>query len=929
MTVPKGAFAGLAFSSGRIAPTTSSQMRRFIWRKASVDSSGRYADLKPAAQANRRTGLRSLFAALTLAVTPTVSAEDENIDVLIDFNIPQQRADVALTKFAEQADLTLVFPFDELQNKTANSLIGEYTVRRGAEILLEGTGYEPRFGKRLVLSIAAVDPEDSGRNDMGSKTKGLFAGVVAGVLSILGSPAAAGQETAAHRRVALEEIIVTAQKREESSQDIPIAITVLQSDKLIETNVNNIQDIQYLAPSLQVGESFGFAQLMIRGIGTDNPFAGGDPSVAMHIDGVVTGQSSAQFGSLFDVGRIEVLRGPQGTLYGRNTTGGSINVITEKPTAEATGYARLTVGDYELVQFDGAFGGPLSERLQGRIAVRSVERDGYGENIATGRDIDDASQLSARGQLLWLITDSMDLRLAVEHHEEDDTNYIPKFRSASYDPAPLPALQPQPVTGVRASDPRDINSNVNLQNERDQNSYTAEYRWNISDTLSLTSLTNQQDFEKTPQADFDMTAVDFYIWSESFDVEQFSQELRLNFDREKLRGLVGLYYYTEEIASDNRLDIPLVPQIVADTVPGLRGCGFDDNVSDQIIGAAVEDLCFLFHGTAETEAYALYANVAFDLADSLTLNLGARYSDETRKGDTDYWTAPGAPVLTFADERSFERVTPSVRLEWRTAQDVMFYGSFSQGFKSGIFLSGQTSPVLEPELVDAWELGMKGIFLDRQLQFNTAAFYYDYTDLQQGRSVPAGTSGFTLVYENAAAAEIKGIEAEFSWLTTDNLRLDGSVTYLDAVFDDYVTTDPFDTVYQQLGIIPPDVDLSQQLAGNRMVQSPEWSWTLAATLDFMLTDGGWSASTTVSASYKDKIYFSQFNHDALSQDDVTVLNANMMFTSPGATWTINAWGKNLTDETIYAGTFILNSSRTNAGFLAPPRTWGVTFGYNF
>ena len=136
----------------------------------------------------------------------------------------------------------------------------------------------------------------------------------------------------------------------------------------------------------------------------------------------------------------------------------------------------------------------------------------------------------------------------------------------------------------------------------------------------------------------------------------------------------------------------------------------------------------------------MYPNVAFDLTDSMTLNLGARYSDETREGNTDYWTAPAAPVLTFADEKSFDDVTPSVRLEWRSTDDVMFYGGFSQGFKSGIFLSGQRSPVLEPETVDAWELGMKGMFLGSRLQLNTAAFYYDYTDLQQGHSVPAGTS---------------------------------------------------------------------------------------------------------------------------------------------------------------------------------------------
>lgn len=726
----------------------------------------------------------------------------------------------------------------------------------------------------------------------------------------------------------IEEIVVTAQKRAQSSQDVGLAITALDGDKLVNSDVNNIQDLQNLAPSLQIGESFGFAQVMIRGIGTDNPFAGGDPSVGMHFDGVITGQSSAQFGSLFDIDRIEVLRGPQGTLYGRNTTGGSINVITNKPTEELSGYARATIGNYGLVKLEGAVGGPFTDNLLGRVAVRSVDRDGYGTNIADGSDIDDADQFSIRGQLLWNIADNMSLRLAVENHEEDDRNYIPKFRAPSYDPAPLAVLAPQPADGVRASNPRDINANVNLQNVRDQSSYTMEYNWEINENLSLVSITNYQEFEKIPQADFDMTANDFYIWSESFATEQFSEELRLNFSAERFRGLVGFYYYEEEMASDNRLDLDLVPPFVAAANPTLAGCTFADNSSDQIIGVAPENLCFLFRGTSETEAFAVFANVEYDLTDRLTLNVGARYSDETKGGVTDYWTAPGAPILDFQDEKSFDEFSPSVRLEWNTSDDVMFYASYAQGFKSGIFLSGQRSPVLDPEIVDAYEIGMKGIFLDRRLQFNAAAFKYDFQDLQQGRSVPAGTSGFTLVYENAASAEIEGFEAEFNYLPTDNLEIFGSITLLDAVFDDYISTDPFDTVFQQLGLIPAGVDLSQQLAGNSLVQSPETGWTWGASYDFDV-GSGWAGAATIAATYKDKIYFTQFNNDNLAQESVTTVNANLAFTSNDGKWIINAWGKNLGDKDVYMGTFILNSSRVNAGFLAPPRTYGVTVGYNF
>jgi iron complex outermembrane receptor protein len=499
---------------------------------------------------------------------------------------------------------------------------------------------------------------------------------------------------------------------------------------------------------------------------------------------------------------------------------------------------------------------------------------------------------------------------------------MPKYRAPSYDPAPLAALVPQPSTGTRAADPRDLNSDVELQNEREQSSFSLEYIWSINDSWTLTSLTNYQTFEKTPQADFDMTEEDFYLWSERFETEQRSEELRLNFEGDDIHGLIGLFYFNEEIDSVNQLDLALDP--------GPPRCTVADNVSPSLLNADVEDICFNFSGTSETEAYALFANVSIDLTQALTLNLGGRYSYEKREGDTDRWIVPGLVTpVTFSDEQSFNNFSPSARLEWHAAEDVTLYASYSQGFKSGIFLTGQTSPVLDPEVVDAYEVGLKGMFLDSRLRFNAAVFYYDYTDLQQGRSVPAGTSGFTLVYENAAEAEIKGAEAEVTWLATEWLQIDGSVTYLDATFGDYVTTDPFDTVYQQLGLIPAGEDLSQQLKGNRMVQSPEWAYSLGATVDFQVPGTDWSGTANVSAAYKDRVYFSQFNHKALSQEAVTTVNAYLNVTSPDERWSLNIWGKNLTDEEVYMGTFILNSSRTNAGFLAPPRTYGLTLGYNF
>jgi iron complex outermembrane receptor protein len=835
---------------------------------------------------------------LVLFFIGTARAEQQ----VFDIDLPAQAVAESLNSLSEQTGVPVLFPYDLAVDRQAKPVTGQYTLLQALDILLQGTGLSGGLSDKGVVMISTVEsvtPNDGGK-DM-KRESGFFSKLLVSLAAVLTVSTGTAQEGTMSGKGALEEIIVTAQKREQSIQDVSLAITALGQDRLVDAHVQNIQDLQGMAPGLTLGESFGFAQIMVRGIGTDNPFAGGDPSVAMHLDGVVTGQSSAQLGSLFDIQRIEVLRGPQGTLYGRNTTGGSINIITNKPTEEFGGYGRFTAGNYELFQFEGAISGPFSEQLLGRAAVKILDRGGYGENIFNGDDIDDASQQSVRGQLHWLPNDAVDLLVSLEYHREDDNNYMPKFRDGSYLPnPPLPALLPQPIAGTRAADPRDINANALIQNKREQWSLSGTFNWRFNDTFKLVSITNYQEFEKVPQQEFDMTEIAFYVQSEQFETSQFSEELQLHYTGDRIYGLVGLYYYYEEIKSDNRLHqaIPVPP------------CGPATNT---VLDYPITDLCFHFRGAVDAEAAALFANFNFDFTEKITINVGGRYSYETRKGFTDRWIAPGMPApITFADEGSFNDFTPTVGVQWKPVDDLMLYATYSEGFKSGILLPGQTTPLLEPETLEAYEIGMKGRFFDNRLQLNAAAFSYNYIDLQQGRSVPAGATGFTLVYENAASAEIEGMEVEATWLVTDQFTIDASLTYLDATFSDYITTDPFDTVFAQFGLIPAAP--SQQLRGNNLVQAPEWAWTGQAALE---------------AAYKDNVYFTQFNYDALGQDSVTSINANLKFTSADETWALNLWGKNLTDELIYTGTFILNGSRTNAGMLAPPRTFGATLSYNF
>jgi iron complex outermembrane receptor protein len=834
------------------------------------------------------------------------------------FRIPRTDAGSGLNLFAKQSDTPLLFLNDQVRDRTTNAVQGTYTVSQALEILLRDTGIRGSFNQSGVLTLSVEEPgqPDEGKEMHKKEEPGIFAKLATFLLaaSPAGVPGALSAQEAAPK--VLEEIVVTAQKREESLQDVGIAITALSEEQLVDAHVVNVQDLQGMVPGLTLGESFGFAQIMIRGVGTDNPFSGGDPSVAMHVDGVVIGQSSAQLGSLFDLERIEVLRGPQGTLYGRNTTGGSINVITAKPTEELSGYGRFTAGNYGLFQGEGAIGGPLTDQLRGRVAVKIEERDGYGENLADDGEIDDASRQSVRGHLQWLATDDFDAMVSVEYHREDDNNYMPKFRGPSYPDATDPRLFPTPAAGSRADNPHNVFADTPLQNERDQWSVTGTLNWRLNDQFSLTSISNYQEFEKVPQQDFDMTEQPFYTQSEQIETNQASEELQLHYEGENVGGIVGIYYYTEEIESDNRLyqRIPVPP------------CGPVTN--DLLSGYPIDDLCFHFRGSTDTHAAAAFANFTIDFTENVRINLGGRYSYEHREGVTDRWIAPGLLTpLTFEDEGSFNDFTPRVGIEWKAADSLLVYATYAEGFKSGILLSGQRTPLLDPETVDTIEAGLKGRFFDERVQLNLAGFFYDYTDLQLGRSVPAGASGFTLVYENAAEAEVKGAELEVSWLATDRLRLDGSLTYLDAEFTDYTTTDPFDTVLFLLGLGPPAA--LEQLAGNRLVQAPEWAWTAHAEYDFPLPWAGWNGRLAFEAAYKSQVYFTQFNYEDLGEDGQTTFNAFLKLSSADEKWSLNLWGRNLSDEDIYTGTFIINGSRTNAGMLAPPRTFGATLGYQF
>lgn len=766
-----------------------------------------------------------------------------------------------------------------------------------------------------------------------SSFRGLLCG--ASALALLGAGSPAMAQDAGDKDNG--EIIVTAQKRAQSLSDVSAAVSAVSADTLANTNTANIESLQTLVPTISFGNDFNFAKLFIRGIGLSSSLPGVDPSVALHVDGAVVSLAQAQLGSMFDLERVEVLRGPQGTLYGRNATGGAVNLITAKPSDEVEGYVRLTVGgpDLNLVG-EAAVGGPLTEKIRGRIAFRSVNRDGYGINEFTGNDIDNAKQFSTRGHLEFLPSEKLSILLTGEYHTEDDESLAIKFREVSF-PGVLtdgnPANDGLSSLGERtnangtpvafASKVRNLNTNFDPINKRDQWAVTGTITLEASDAVTLKSLTSYRDFEAIFFHDFDMsTYIGFPLaqtgalqtsanhWQPVFQ-HQFSEEMQANVDTGGLHGVFGLFYLDETIRVENHI-------------------GFD-------VLTNTDPFRVQFDGTLNVETWAAFANVTYDLSEQLSFKAGARYSWEKRHlanqaGIGSAATGFVLDPLQWDDSKTWNNFSPSLGLEYRPNDDLLIYGNWSKGFKSGTAEIGSTRklsptqplPFVDPEKVEAYEIGAK--YSTGDVSVNLATFYQQLNNGQFSLTRPIPTPPFfTSTLTNAAQSEAYGAELELLWRASSAFTVNAAIAYLDSEFTKFFSKDPLDpALFGPGGASVPDSDLS----GNATRMSPKWSLNLNPTYDIDMAGGG-TITLGSNFSYKSRQYHTEFNDERLSQKGYIMLDANILYTAPNRDLTVNLWVKNLTDELVWAGSFSVSTSRTIGGTLMPPRSYGVTVGHRF
>jgi iron complex outermembrane receptor protein len=722
-------------------------------------------------------------------------------------------------------------------------------------------------------------------------------------MAVFADPQAAGSATTTTQANAqsgqLNEIIVTAQKREQRAIDTPLSVTALDANALADHQVAALADLEFVSPGVRAGEQQGINRLFIRGIGLTSFASGADPSSGFYVDGVYIGRPTEQLSSMYDVQRVEVVRGPQGTLYGRNATGGAVNVITNDPTAEDSGYLDVSFGNYDLHRTQGALSGALnsSGTLLGRVAFDFLNHNGYGEDEAQHHPINDANKQNFRGTLEYKPNDKVDLKLIAEFtHEADNDYYTMAFGADPLGGQVLAGTQgaANPANGAVPAGIAVIGSQngatalPDITNRRTGEALTAVLSIDLDEAMRFTSITGFRHFQRYNATDSDNTSAGlgntlYTEWN-----RQLSQEFQLNYHNSKWDSVGGLYFYYENIK--NFVLVPF-PQFTNVFGPG--------------------KVNYVQHGEMPIAAFAAFAQTTYSIEPDLRVTLGGRFSAEERHS-IGFFTGIPPAIQPIDQEKTWRSFTPKAGVEYNINPDTLWYASATNGFKSGTFNVGQINPAIDPEKIWAYETGLKSEFFDHRIEASGALFYYDYKNLQVNKVIGIATETV-----NAASAKNKGIELEGRAKVTEQFTVDANFTYLKATFSSFDSINPI-TGHDDV------------LDGNMLPGAPKIAAGLGAAYKFPLASGA-SITARADGEYTSRIYFSEFNDLPTSQDPVTKVNASLKYVSANDKWTATLWGKNVTDRFIAANKLVTIAlwGYPIYGSVEPPATYGITLGYKF
>jgi iron complex outermembrane receptor protein len=762
-------------------------------------------------------------------------------------------------------------------------------------------------------------------------------------VTCLAAPAYAQETAAAGAAVQNDVITVTARRREESLQDVPISVSVVSAASLERQGITNTTELDEIVPNLQFA-AYGTltgnnsaAQVFIRGIGQTDATPAVDPGVGIYIDEVYMGRSVGGAMDFRDISSVQVLRGPQGTLFGRNTIGGAVLMSTNAPGAGNT--IRLGIGEDNMFEAFAAFDIPISDQLEGRVSAGHRQRDGYVTRVFDGIDLGDENTSTVQGSLRWEATPNLSFTLRADYSEEDENGspfVFQRVNGSQLFPiigslvAGCPGVGFPPPTPVpNIDDPRCANDFQNLGPFTNGGTHPASSslqnsgislvgEWDVNDTITLKSITSSRNLEWDGSRDADNTPLLILHTNYGSQSEQFSQEFQALVDLDQVTGVVGAYYFDE--TSTDRVVVQLASP----------GTSYDTQ-----------------RVSLGTEAVALFTEWTWDFADDWSLTGGLRYTEEDKSIQGTLFNVagvstpePAAPTATCpfggppptqtgclfltTDEysQSFSSLTGSASLSYRWTDSLMTYLSWSQGFKSGGFnqrynnAPPANAPIsFDEETAESFELGFKSEPA-RGMRLNGAIFTTTYDDIQLTYRL-----GVVPLLFNAGKATIRGAELEWNYMPTQNLILDASMSYLDDSFDSI-------TAPGTIGGITPTAtaDLTSTLPF-----TPEWQWHAGMSYIFHPTQNH-ELIPRIDISYTDSQFFDAGNSADVGQvDAVTLVNGSLTLASVDGGWRLALNGRNLTDE-LYpvAGT---SSYTTSSGYAevinARPRSFSLTFTADF
>jgi iron complex outermembrane receptor protein len=764
-------------------------------------------------------------------------------------------------------------------------------------------------------------------------------------------PAGFAADDGARTGVAIEEMIVTARKMEEDLQSTPISIAAFSGDGLEDRGMTNIAQIAPFVPNLsfQNNPSFGgagnAAAIYIRGVGQKEFLPTTEPGVGLYVDEVYIARSVGGILDLIDIERVEVLRGPQGTLFGRNTNGGAINITTRKPHDEFEGDVIATYGTDSRIDLKGSINAPITESLFSRFSLLYKTQDGYVKRD-DGREFGDADTIGGRATFLWQATESLEITLTGEYTREEvdgpaltliginlglpidpDTPPMATIHNVGANLAagggPIPcAIPPAPlnlaVPGcydnryVYGEDAERTSGTAPAFSDTDIWGTNLNISWDITDSLTLKSITAYRDLDSQFARDGDHSLHRISQFADDLQQDQFTQEVQLLGESfgDRLKWIVGLYYFTEDGNNVNELDF---------TVSRFRSGGAFDN-----------------------ESLAAFAQGTFDVTSRLHLTAGLRYTDETKKFTPDqiihenYFAGSGHPQLDapfmqagqrilpmLEKELDVEELDPYLNVSFDITDTLMAYVSYSEGFKSGGFTQRVFPPIVvpftappgtadidliptfDPEFVKVYELGAKYTGFDNRFRLNGAIFYTDYTDMQ----IQVFTS-VAPITKNAGEATIKGFELETQIVPLESWFVEAGIGYLDAGYDeiDFATT---------------FVDKNNNL--DRVSD-----WTLSSATFYEIAIGGAGTITPrLEWAYRSEFDNDAFNTPQIHQDDYHLVNANVAWQNSDATISVIAGVTNLTDENYLITGIIGDAFQSYEGLYDRGRQYYLTANFGF